>query len=709
MTHVFGTCVYVDSAGIFAFYRVEGTVNGDGAWKRIAHAKEQYPNRGTIRVIHSDLNVGPSRVGNIGVFNVSEDPNYDQMASAPNAAKFRAIRIVPCIFQVYPLNLSSQQTTEAAALLKSGIHALGELTTRTKLYLQLNDGVVSGPLEMKLADPDNPESTLYVLDESSALAVKPAWRHLDPLQAFEVRVNQRYDATFVGPTIPAPEFYLDFAPLEFSLKKILDALHDQKILERTLTKAKRAAIAHALASIQPDSETKGRIDLVLRQLDRAAQLDHEFARLIQEVLQHPAVAARVAAAVDQAKAEAAAEVARAHTPARAAVARLQKEAKLIQVRIQDLEAKKTALAFEIQALEAERTTAAANIDEAIRQQFEQAAKDSVTLLSEITVLRPFLSATPFAPVLPAPAGAPRSTSPFSVSRTEAAPLRSPKAAQAHLARNLQAMGLTPPRANQWSCEILAAVLVGQAVSFRGSVSSMIANAVSISLFGNAAITFNVAVGFLDLIRIQPLRDSVSGANPWGVVVQGANRSCLDAFGGELIEHILCRSWGAAAKDLSPLTVFSLREGPSTLVPTVKFSELGPVFHTDAVSWRPCTGSALEPASLLCERIAPNPATEIDLDFLSSALLGRNSAVFLANAKAACAALIRLRGLVMPPATPTDTLTKQALQSLACWWVLPFLAATGYPHDELTRFEALTHADDIFAAHRDLLFPPEVPA
>lgn len=706
MNHVFGTCVYVDPAGVFAFYRVEGTVNGDGTWHHVTHAKERFPNRGTIRVIHSALNVAPSRIGNLGVFEVTEAPNFDQIADDPNAAKYRAVRIIPCIFQVYSLKLSSQQTTEVTALLKNGVNALGELTARTKLYVHLNDGVVSGPLEMKLKDPDNPESTLYVLDETSTLAVKPAWRSPAALRAFEVRVNQRYDATFVGPTIPPPEFFLDFAPLEYSLKKVLDALHDQKLLDATLTKAKRAAVAHALASIQSDTETKGRIDTVLRQLNRAAQLDIEFTRLIQEALQHPAVAARVAAAVEQAKADAAAEVARAQTDARATVARLQEEAETIQARIHELEGRKTALGLEIQALESDRVAATVRIDEAIRLQFEQAAKNSVALLSEITVLRPFLTAPSAAPAIAPSVGVPSPSLPFSVTKAEAAPVRDPKTAQQHLARNLQGMGLTPPRANQWSCEILAAILVGQAVSFRGSMASMVANVVSVSLFGNATITFDVPVGCVDLIRFQPLREATTGTDTWGILVQGANRSCLDAFGGELVERVLNRSWGALGNELSPFVIFSLREGPSTLVPTPKFAELGPVFHTDAVSWRPCTGNAMMPGVLSHARIVPDPAIEADLDFLRSAMMGRNSAAFLANAKSAYRALHSFRGLALPTATPADTLAKQALQSLVCWWVLPFLAATHCPLDELASVEAVAQADDVFAAHRGLLFPAE---
>jgi hypothetical protein len=130
------------------------------------------------------------------------------------------------------------------------------------------------------------------------------------------------------------------------------------------------------------------------------------------------------------------------------------------------------------------------------------------------------------------------------------------------------------------------------------MASMVANLVGLSLFGNATLTFDVPVGCIDLIRFQPLRDAVPGADVWGVVVQGANRSCLDAFGGELVERVLNRSWGALGKDLSPFVVFSLREGPSALVPTPKFPELGPVFHTDAVSWRAYTGNAMVPGEVV---------------------------------------------------------------------------------------------------------------
>ena len=114
-----------------------------------------------------------------------------------------------------------------------------------------------------------------------------------------------------------------------------------------------------------------------------------------------------------------------------------------------------------------------------------------------------------------------------------------------------------------------------------------------------------------------------------------------------------------------------------------------------------------PGSFSCSRIVADPAIETDLDFLRGAMVGRNSAVFLANAKNALGALHSLRGLALPTATPADTLAKQALQSLACWWVLPFLAATNCPLDELTAVEAVAQADDVFATHRSLIFSAEV--
>ena len=181
---------------------------------------------------------------------------------------------------------------------------------------------------------------------------------------------------------------------------------------------------------------------------------------------------------------------------------------------------------------------------------------------------------------------------------------------------------------------------------------------------------------------------------------------MDAFGGELVERVLSRSWGMLGKKLFPFVIFSLREGPSALAPMPKFSELGPLFHTDAVSWRPCTGSALLPGVLSCARIAVDPTIETDLDFLRGALVGRNSAAFLANAKSALRALHCLRGLAGPTAMPADTLAKQVLQSLACWWVLPFLAASNCPRDELAAIEAVAQGDDVFSAHRNLIFPAE---
>lgn len=705
MSNVFATCVYVDPAGVFAFYRVEGTVKDDGMWSRLHDAKRQFPNRGTIRVIHSDLRIAPSRIGNFGVFELAEAENFNAMADDSNAAKFRAVRIVLGIHQLYSVKLSSMQTEEVAVLLKAGINLLGELTSRTRIYLQLSDGVVSGPFEMKLKDP---KSSIYIPEEQTNLAAKPAWHSSADLRTFHVDINQRgYGAAFICPILPAPDFFLDFAPIDYTIRKVLDTLNNQKALDETITKAQRSAIAHALARIESDADTRARIDTVLRQLGRAERVEPEFSRLISECIKHPVIENRISREIEQEKQQAIAKLASERSAEQAAINRLQTERTELAKEIKRLEVQKDSTALEIAKLDSEKTEAVAKIEEAIKQQFEKAAKNTAVLLSEIAILRPLLTPAPPANPTPQTFSAERALS-VSFIEKESEVLPTPTAAHQHLARNFQRIGFSPSLAARWSSEVLAAIFTGEAVSVRGSMASVVANVIAESCFGHGAVSVDVPIGYLDLLSSRHLKQPVlSSIDAWGLIVQGANRSCLDGYGGELIEQVLARSCGIARNRIHPIVVLSLREGPSCLLPTPRFSEIGPVFHTDAIAWRAATGEPIAPGRLACSYECDDAVVvETDLDEIHPLLGEHRSAAFLANIKRALRALMLTRALPLTESPRTELVHKQARQSLACWWILPFLAAHGVSAERALALDILAQGDDVFVSHRGLIIREE---
>ena len=71
-----------------------------------------------------------------------------------------------------------------------------------------------------------------------------------------------------------------------------------------------------------------------------------------------------------------------------------------------------------------------------------------------------------------------------------------------------------------------------------------------------------------------------------LVLDGVNRSCFDAYGGPLGRLFQERALGLRGrKPPVPLLLGTFLEGPSCLPPAPAVLALGPVFHTDYLSWR----------------------------------------------------------------------------------------------------------------------------
>src|SRR5690606_15002716 len=115
-----------------------------------------------------------------------------------------------------------------------------------------------------------------------------------------------------------------------------------------------------------------------------------------------------------------------------------------------------------------------------------------------------------------------------------------------------------------------------------SMSRRLSEAIAISCLGSEWTRVSVPIGLAEDARI---------STSHRVLFAGANRSCPDAYAAPIIDA--CRP--GAAKDTYAL--FELSEASSALPPSMIFSEIGPIVHTDALLWTGKTGPEIKPAAL----------------------------------------------------------------------------------------------------------------
>ena len=68
-----------------------------------------------------------------------------------------------------------------------------------------------------------------------------------------------------------------------------------------------------------------------------------------------------------------------------------------------------------------------------------------------------------------------------------------------------------------------------------------------------------------------------------LILEGINRSCLDAFGTALQQQLRSRALGFTIEHI-PIFLGTLGDGPSCIPPSPHLLEFGPMFDTDVLSW-----------------------------------------------------------------------------------------------------------------------------
>lgn len=251
-----------------------------------------------------------------------------------------------------------------------------------------------------------------------------------------------------------------------------------------------------------------------------------------------------------------------------------------------------------------------------------------------------------------------------------------------IANNLQACGVVKNDANRYARHILAAVISGQLIQFKGSTADLIADAVAAAIGGAIFHEWRVPVGLLSENAAADCLEVVYESSGC-LLLKGANRSAFEVY-GSAIRDLVARRQFTLAVDARLVLIASWTHGPAAFPDGGTLSELGPVFDTDEFSMRGLSAQLplMQFGHLAVDdwRVLHSPA-ENTLLALPSTLRERLAQVDFVPGnlwlRVADRAYAQLRLLSTGPAERT-------LHAVMKQWALPWAKSLGGPVEALTR-------------------------
>jgi hypothetical protein len=255
------------------------------------------------------------------------------------------------------------------------------------------------------------------------------------------------------------------------------------------------------------------------------------------------------------------------------------------------------------------------------------------------------------------------------------------AVQAALRSRYMAVGVPPSEAARLAVETMAAIQAGQIVMFSGGLARTVAAACVWAIAGRSHVEVQVPIG----LRGEPLLvealdrcSTLEGDALRCLLIQGINRSSFDVIAGPLVERLVDKRLGYGDESELPVVIAVLSEGPGALPVTWHYGQLGPVFDTDALSWRPrLSSSARELADVyIPPSITPAKSVSMDLALESTAadllqyLTDEGGVHLTPLVRHTVLAAARF---ISSEEVNEDDREAQLLDSLMFGWILPFLA------------------------------------
>lgn len=152
-----------------------------------------------------------------------------------------------------------------------------------------------------------------------------------------------------------------------------------------------------------------------------------------------------------------------------------------------------------------------------------------------------------------------------------------------IANNLQACGVVKNAAKRYARLILAAVIAGQLIQFKGSTADLMADAVAAAVGGAIFHEWRVPVGLLSEDAATDCLEAVSESSGC-LLLKGANRSAFEVYGSAIRDLVARRQFSLIA-DTRLVLIASWTHGPAAFPDGGTLSELGPVFDTDEFAMR----------------------------------------------------------------------------------------------------------------------------
>lgn len=691
---IFAWCDYANNEEGYAVYRVVAKQNGNGGFVRVDNPGGDFPNRGTIRILRWPLNMGPSRKGNHSIFEYEDDPHYAERQSDAKAIKYRATSVTGGAIQIISLPYTESEADNLGERLKSGVHVLGEHTGRAQVIVELKDGAYVGPFVLK----QDADAEIYRADEQSLLALKSGWKSAKSLHILPLQVDYQTQR-FVFGELPPGDFAVDVSPTAFALKRALEYLGNLRVLDGQLTRNKARDISLSLAQIRPPDDLKARCDRLVRQLNRYDASSPLADAFLAEVLLTPVAKAKIEAATAEAVKNAKQLLEKELGPIRKQVDEARAELAQLTVKADGKRAALTEAEAKITEAESRYSGLEKGFTEKLHLQFQKAQKDASEILATITMLRPFLGQTAVVQAATVPETASESLPIDWKVQDGPKSLDNARDAHSHLSANLVAVGLNENSASRVATACTAAFAAGQAVSVRGSAANVIAEALACSFLGPRWGEISIPVGYADVIEIGPLR---AGGGE-GVVLHGANRSCLDAYGSTMLNSF--KMGGGKTADRVPrYAILCLCEGPSALAATPQFSEIGPVIHTDALVWADTLRAKSMTPGAFKAPIAVRPGDREEETKLLDAVFSNSPNV---SARMAVTSAFPLLIEVIRQRSAKDVgeaqAVAEALSAAVSWWAAPYLHSIGGGREILATLDEKLAQDKLAQTNLQILF------
>ncbi|WP_322047431.1 hypothetical protein [Paraburkholderia sp. J67] len=149
------------------------------------------------------------------------------------------------------------------------------------------------------------------------------------------------------------------------------------------------------------------------------------------------------------------------------------------------------------------------------------------------------------------------------------------------------IGLIKADADKVARAVVAGVLSGQMVQFRGSLAEFVAKASVRGLGGERTLSWQVPLGLYDSCDADALLEQAEAKTEHypGVLLLGINRSAFEIYGSPIRDRVLESHFvGTGRLPLGVALFATWVDGPATLPGDRALLELGPIVDTDDLTW-----------------------------------------------------------------------------------------------------------------------------